>query len=125
VDGIAKWIERHAYEHIVHAYIFDGGGAFSVAERDKLKEFVHYLRHGSKRGWERPVEIKWFFRSELKEITPSSPTFSGEGIPFWTTGGRVERGRPRPVCCVDARLARGEHELIDYLSALIQQANFV
>jgi hypothetical protein len=126
VDSIAQWVKQHGYEDIVHAYIFDGGrGLLGTDKEEKLREFLHYLRHGSRREWERPVEIKWVIRSELREMTPSSPAPPESGIPFWTTGGRVERGRSRDVCCVDARLARGERELIDYISALVEKASLV
>jgi hypothetical protein len=122
VDSIARWVEKQGYEDVVHAYIFDGGRSLPARDVKKLEEFLQYLRHGGRKGWDRPVEIRWILRSELREITPSNPALSEKGIPFWTTGGRVERGKPREVCCVDARLARCESELIEYLSTLIKKA---
>jgi len=118
VDSIAQWVEKHGLEYIVHAYIFNGGAELSNAEKRKLEEFKNYLRHGRRKGWERPIQIAWVFRSELEEITPTKTSVPKGKIPFWTTGGRVERGRPRPVCCVDIKYARGEQELINYLTSL-------
>lgn len=118
VDSIARWVEQQAYEDLTHAYIFDGGRSLKNTQKGQLEEFVEFLRHGRRKGWGRRMEIKWVLRSELAEITPEKPSAPRGRIPFWTTGGRVERGRPRPVCCVDAKYARGEQELISYLTKL-------
>jgi len=118
VDSVARWIERKAYEDLTHAYIFDGGRTLTNAQKEQLKEFLNFLRHGQRKGWERRLEIRWMFRSELTEITPERPSAPQGKIPFWTTGGRVERGRPRPVCCVNAKHARDEKELIDHITSL-------
>jgi hypothetical protein len=117
-ESIAKYVRERELEDIVHAYIFDGGKNLRNAEREKLEELKRYLRHGRKAGWKRPLEIRWVLRSELEEITPQKSSVPSNKIPFWVTGGRVEKGRPRDVCCVDAGLARGERELIEYLSSL-------
>lgn len=118
VDSITQWVEKHGLEDIVHAYIFDGGTNLLGTDRKKLEEFKNVLRHGQRKGWERPIEIVWLFRSELDEITPVRTSVPKGKIPFWTAGGRVERGRPRPVCCVDSKYARGQQELVNYLTKL-------
>jgi len=118
VDSIVKWVTKHELHDIVHAYIFDGGVQLKGKDRCKLNELLKKIRY-SKGRKQRQLEIRWVLRSELEEITPEKLSVTPGKIPFWTTGGRVERGKPRPVCCVNADLAHTEQELIDFLKGLI------
>lgn len=118
VGGIYRWVAKNSYENLVHAYIFDGGASLPVKKREKIKDIVHFMRHNGRKTWDRPMEVKFVLHSQLVEITPEKPNVQEGKIPFWTAGGRVERGRPRPVCCVDAKHARNEQALINYLTKL-------
>jgi hypothetical protein len=120
--SIAKWVEDNKMEHLIYAYILDGGQHLTSKEKEALADLLKYLRQGRRKNWERPLQIRWLLRSELDEITPMKSSVDAGKIRYWTTGGRVERGRPRPICCVDSKLARNEGQLIQFLTNLAEQA---
>lgn len=119
--SIAKWVEDNKLEPLVHAYILDGGQQLIDKEKKALADLLKYLRQGRRKNWERPLQIRWLLRSELDEITPTKSSAAAGKIPYWTTGGRVERGRPRPICCIDSKLARNEKQFIQFVTKLAQQ----
>jgi hypothetical protein len=119
VSSAANWLTENSYERLIHSYIFDGGISTDESDKSKIEALVEYLRHGTRRSWDRPVEVRWVLRSELQEITSEVREVSEGSIAFWTTGGRVQFGRPRPVCCVDSKLAHGEKSFIEYIAQII------
>lgn len=112
LDSVSKWAKEENYEKVVHGYIF--GGIEQVVGKDR-EQFLHYLRHGRRsENWWRSMEIRWILHSELEELDEEYKVGASK-IPYWTTGGRSQFGRPREVCCVDVNLSRGEKELLYFL----------
>lgn len=106
LDEIHKQAKKRSWHDLVFRLIGDGPAA--VAAEPEGEEMIRYLRYGARGKVARSMTVLHLLHSELEIGT----------VPHFVTGGLSQFGHPRPVCCVDIKLAHDEQSLIDYLGRL-------